>query len=161
MNKFCKLTKKSYLVFIYYIVYNPQVLKCYFNWKYYLNGFFFNYFFFDTSSFCIYLSHLLKLLKNQSLIHKDSASWIIFNMVSVPSGQFRGKWKPFSRVQLFVTPWTIQSMEFSRSENTWVVALPFSRESSQPRARTQVSSIAGRFFTSWAIGKPIVAITVY
>ena len=31
----------------------------------------------------------------------------------------------------------------------WVV-LPFSRGSSQPRDRTQVSRIAGRFFTSWA-----------
>ena len=31
----------------------------------------------------------------------------------------------------------------------WVV-IPFSRESSQPRDRTQVSSIAGRFFTIWA-----------
>ena len=31
----------------------------------------------------------------------------------------------------------------------WVV-YPFSRESSQPRNRTRVSCIAGRFFTSWA-----------
>ena len=31
----------------------------------------------------------------------------------------------------------------------WVV-IPFSRGSSQPRDRTQVSSIAGRFFTIWA-----------
>ena len=31
----------------------------------------------------------------------------------------------------------------------WVV-VPFSRRSSQPRDRTQVSCIAGRFFTSWA-----------
>ena len=30
------------------------------------------------------------------------------------------------------------------------VAFPFSRESSQPRDRTQVSHISGRFFTSWA-----------
>ena len=29
------------------------------------------------------------------------------------------------------------------------VAFPFSRESSQPRDQTQVSHIAGRFFTSW------------
>ena len=28
----------------------------------------------------------------------------------------RGKWKSFSHVQLFATPWTIQSMEFSRQE---------------------------------------------
>ena len=31
------------------------------------------------------------------------------------------------------------------------VAFPFSRGSSQPRDQTQVSCIAGRFFTSWAI----------
>ena len=30
------------------------------------------------------------------------------------------------------------------------VAFPFSRGSSQPRDQTQVSLIAGRFFTSWA-----------
>ena len=30
------------------------------------------------------------------------------------------------------------------------VAFPFSRGSSQPRGRTQVSHISGRFFTSWA-----------
>ena len=33
------------------------------------------------------------------------------------------------------------------------VAFPFSRGSSQPRARTQVSWIAGGFFTSWAMRK--------
>ena len=33
-------------------------------------------------------------------------------------------------------------------------AFPFSRGSSQPRDRTQVSCTAGRFFTSWATGKP-------
>ena len=30
------------------------------------------------------------------------------------------------------------------------VAIPFSRESSQLRDQTQVSCIAGRFFTTWA-----------
>ena len=30
------------------------------------------------------------------------------------------------------------------------IAFPFSKESSQPRDRTLVSQIAGRFFTSWA-----------
>ena len=34
------------------------------------------------------------------------------------------------------------------------VAIPFSRGSSQPRDRTQVSHLVGGFFTSWAIGKP-------
>ena len=34
------------------------------------------------------------------------------------------------------------------------VAFPFSRGSSQPRNRTQVSHIAGGFFSRWATGKP-------
>ena len=34
------------------------------------------------------------------------------------------------------------------------VAIPFSWGSSQPGDRTQISHSAGRFFTSWAIGKP-------
>ena len=39
----------------------------------------------------------------------------------------------------------------SPGQNTEVgVAFPFSRGSSQPRDQTQVSHIAGRFFTSWA-----------
>ena len=34
------------------------------------------------------------------------------------------------------------------------VAFPFPRGASQPRDRTQVSCIAGGFFTNWATGKP-------
>ena len=34
------------------------------------------------------------------------------------------------------------------------VAFPFARGSSQPRDQTQVSHIAGRFFTSWATREP-------
>ena len=42
-------------------------------------------------------------------------------------------------------------MEFSRPE--YWVAFPFSRGCSQPRNWTQVSHIAGGFFTSWATGQ--------
>ena len=38
----------------------------------------------------------------------------------------------------------------SPGQNTGVEAFPFSRGSSQPKDQTQVSHIAGRFFTSWA-----------
>ena len=34
------------------------------------------------------------------------------------------------------------------------VPFPFSKGSSQPRDQTQVSHIAGGFFTNWATGKP-------
>ena len=50
-------------------------------------------------------------------------------------------WKLLSHVQLFAVHGILQA----RLE--WV-AFPFSRESSQLRDQTQVSLIAGRFFTS-------------
>ena len=61
----------------------------------------------------------------------------------------------FSRVQLFVTPWTVACQAPSvhgilQARILEWVAIPFSRGFSWPRDRTQVSSIAGRFFTIWA-----------
>ena len=44
-------------------------------------------------------------------------------------------------------------MEFCWPEYNFV-AVPFSRESSQPRDQTQVSCIAGGFFTNWAHERP-------
>ena len=93
----------------------------------------------------------------------------------------------FSHVQLFATPWTIQSpgqnigvgslsllQGFFPTQGSnpslphyrWIlyqlsykgsprilewVAYPFSRGSSWPRNQTEVSCIAGRFFTNWDI----------
>ena len=61
--------------------------------------------------------------------------------------------KSLSHVQLFVTPWTIAyqaplSMGILEARILWWVAMPSSRESSQPRDQTGVSGIAGRFFTN-------------
>ena len=61
----------------------------------------------------------------------------------------------FTCVQLFVTPWTVAhqaplSLGFSRWEYWSGVAMPSSREPSQPRDRTQVSRISDEFFTIWA-----------
>ena len=57
-----------------------------------------------------------------------------------------------SRVWLFVIPWTVLCSSvhgiFEGSILEW--AIPFFRRSSQPRNGTQVSCIAGRFFTVWA-----------
>ena len=86
------------------------------------------------------------------------------------------KVKSLSHVQLFVTPWTVDcqappSLGFSRQEYwselpyPWPQGLyrifqarilewadiPFSKGPSQPRDWTQVSCIAGDFFTSWVI----------
>ena len=65
------------------------------------------------------------------------------------------KWQLLSHVQLFVTPWTEArqgplSMGILQARTLKWVAVPSSRETSQPRDQTQVSLIAGRFFTSWA-----------
>ena len=50
------------------------------------------------------------------------------------------------QAQKLYSPWN------SPGQNTGVgIAFPFSRGSSQPRGQTQISRIAGRFFTSWAI----------
>ena len=51
---------------------------------------------------------------------------------------------------LFVTPWSVAHQALLSILQTGILewdAMPFSRESSQPRDGTQVSRIAGRFFT--------------
>ena len=57
-----------------------------------------------------------------------------------------------TRVRLFATPWTVacqtpQSMGILQARILEWVAMPASRGCSQPRDRTQVSRIAGGFFT--------------
>ena len=54
-----------------------------------------------------------------------------------------------------MTPWTVAyqaplSMGILQARILEWVAMPSSRGSSQPRGRTQVSCIAGGFFTIWA-----------
>ena len=63
---------------------------------------------------------------------------------------WKWKWKFLSHVWLFVTPWTVQVCGILQARILEWVAVPFSRGSSQPRDQTQVSHIAGGFFTSWA-----------
>ena len=54
------------------------------------------------------------------------------------------EWKSLSHVRLFASLWTVHGILQARVLE-WV-AFPFSRRSSQPRDRTQVSRIAGGFF---------------
>ena len=56
---------------------------------------------------------------------------------------------------LFATPWTVAcqaplSMGILQARILEWVAMPYARGSFQPRDRTQVSCIAGGFFTVWA-----------
>ena len=60
-----------------------------------------------------------------------------------------------SHAWLCATPWTVAhqaslSMGIFQARELWWVAMPSSRGFSQPRGWTQVSHIAGRFFTVWA-----------
>ena len=108
-------------------------------------------------------------MRRNSALHKsvsDLMKWIIwkscflklyvscyFGVVSLSE-----KWKSLSHVRLFETPWTIQSMEFSRPRILEWVAFPFSRGSSQLRDWTQVSCVASGFFTAEPQGKQLVSI---
>ena len=62
----------------------------------------------------------------------------------------RIKWseKSLCCVPLFATPWTVDH-EIPHNRILEWVAFPFPRGSSQPRDGTQVSHIAGGFFTGW------------
>ena len=62
------------------------------------------------------------------------------------------KVKSLSRVQL-CDPMDYRVHGILQARTLEWVAFPFSRGSSQPRDQTQVSSIAGGFFTSWATKK--------
>ena len=78
------------------------------------------------------------------------ALWVL-SCIYFPRHQFKErkwrKWNSLSLVRLFATPWTIQSMEFSRPEY-WSGSLSLV----QVIFPTQVSHIASGFFTSWATG---------
>ena len=86
-----------------------------------------------------------------SLIFSSMASF--FDLV--PELIITVKVKSLNHVWLFATPWTIASqappfMGFPRQEYWSGLPFPSPEESSQPRDLTQISCIAGRFFTIWA-----------
>ena len=89
---------------------------------------------------------LVGLKRNKTKEEKGNIWWVL--AVCKTLWFVCEKWKSLSRVQLFETLWTIQSMEFSRTE--YWSGYAFSSRSSWPRNQTRVSCIAGGFFTSWA-----------
>ena len=106
-------------------------------------------FFQHTSScFWIFLHWLFSLPETLcSYLYSFSPSFILSHE----------KWKLLSRVQLFVTPWTVQGPDWILQARILVcVAFPFSRGSSRPRNQTRVSCIEGRFFTKWVIREALV-----
>ena len=76
----------------------------------------------------------------------------------------RGKWRWFSHAVMFNSCDPMDSSLPGSSARGILqarvlerVATSFSRRSSQPRTRTQVSWIAGRFYTDWAIREALEA----
>ena len=81
-------------------------------------------------------------------IPKDRGTWQATIHVETKG---KGKGKSLSHVQLFLTPSTVAhqaplSMGILQARILEWVAMPCSRESSQPRDQTQVSRTAGGFF---------------
>jgi len=107
----------------------------------------------------------LKWLHKQNVLYPDSGMLLISKrnelLIRVPVWlnlriiMLNGQSESFSRVWLFATPMNC-SLPGSSVHGIFQarilagVAVPFSRGSSQPREGTQVSHIAGRFFTIWA-----------
>ena len=91
--------------------------------------------------------------------HKEYNQYFVITISGVYMCQL------LSHVQLFATPQTVvyQASQSKKLILEWVakelilewVAIPSSRGSSQPRDRTCISCIAGRFFTILPPGKPI------
>ena len=99
----------------------------------------------------------IPLNKVEMVTHSSILAWEIPWTVEPGGLWFRGSkrvgrdweteqlvWSKVKVAQLCATLWILQARILE-----WV-AFPFSRGSSQPRDWTQVSCIAGRFFTSWA-----------
>ena len=85
----------------------------------------------------------LRVLKLQNLGAKPSICVLWARDAFVPQislclNEWINEWKLLSRVRLFETPWTTESMEFSRPEYRSAQPLPSPGESSQPRDRTKV-----------------------
>ena len=90
-------------------------------------------------TFLIYINCLYPLRAGTRLSH-------LYTLFSMYCAQSLGC------IPLFVTPWTVahqapRSMGILQARILEWVAMLSSRGSSQPRDRTQVSHIAGRFFT--------------
>ena len=68
------------------------------------------------------------------------------------------KWKSLSCEWLFAMDYTLPGSSVHGILQARIlkwVAIPFSRETSQPRDQTQISHTAGRFFTVWTTRKAL------
>ena len=101
------------------------------------------------------------LLQDSSLDNPmDRGAWQAIQSMGVTKGQIlvsissltgcEGESRSVVSVSLWPQDYAVHGILQARIL-AWA-AVPFSRGSSQPRDQTQVSHIAGEFFTNWAIG---------
>ena len=98
----------------------------------------------------------LGLLEFSNLPVPPEKSFAFQNLLDCLSHFFE-KWKKVKVAQLCLTlcnPMDCTVLGILQTRILKWIAFPSSRGSSQPRDRTQVSLIAGRFFTSWTMRRP-------
>ena len=101
------------------------------------------------------VSHFLcnsKSFKKQLQLLLISLLWFFYYCLLLPTNQIEVKVAQSYLTVCNPMDYTVHGILQARILK-WV-AFPFSRGSSQSRDWTQVSHITGRFFNSWAIGKP-------
>ena len=89
----------------------------------------------------------------------------LLQLIQYGQQKWKWKWKLLSRVQLFVTPWTITVHGILQTRILEWIAIPFSRGSSWLRNQPGVSCIAEGSFTSWTTkedhGHACVSLVLY
>ena len=95
-----------------------------------------------SSTKCLHCGHEQKQLRRNCLCLSFHTESLRFGGSGLVAQSY-----PTQATSWIVAHQTPLSMGFCRQEHWSRVAMPSSRESSQPRDRTQVSCIAGRFFT--------------
>ena len=88
--------------------------------------------------------HWTELFYNMVIIRKQSESCLVV----------LGSLRPYGLYVAHPASSSVHGILQARILSEWAV-ISFSRESSQPRDRTQVPCIAGRFFTIWATKGPL------
>ena len=84
-------------------------------------------------------------------LHKGGASVCIISLEPIMS---KVKWKLLSHVQLFATPWTIQSMEIFQARILEWVAVPFSRDLPNPGIKPRSPALQADSLPAESQGKP-------
>ena len=81
-------------------------------------------------------------------------TWSVFFGGNIPFSIWVSEWKSLSRVQLFVTPRSMQSMEFSRQENWSGLPFPYPGDLSNPGIKPKSPTLQVDSLPAEPQGKP-------